>query len=724
MGGYETVTEPTRPILWNVPDWFREHFVSILGLIDLGVPFLLFGAWIGLIAWGLYRWLRLPPLGTGSVRERLDRIPERLKGALFDGVGQRVVVREPSGIAHLALYVGFVGLFAGTALVTLEFDTALEFYSGTFFNVYKLMMDVFGILLVNAAAYFLVRRLVDRPRPQLDEPPPEKMLPTAENLAGYTAPLTLLLLIGLTGFLLEGARIAANPRSFAGWGFVGASMGAVFRRAGTGTGFHATIWWVHIAIVLSFLYTMMLTKLRHMFIAPLNLFFRNLQPRGRLAPIKDFENAEKFGVSQVEEYNWKILLDMAACLECGRCTTNCPTVLTGKTLNPKKLVMTQREHLLDKSPVLLARKNGNPDAEYVGPDMITEVATEPAIWGCTTCGWCEEGCPVKIEHIQRIVDMRRHDVMMEGRFPEEAATAFKGMETQMNPWGLAYDKRAEWAEGLEVPLLSENPNADVLYWVGCAGSYDQRNQKVSKALVSILKAAGVNFAILGPEEACTGDPARRLGNEYLFATLAQQNIETLNRYQVKTIVTQCPHCFHTIANEYPDFGGKYQVVHTGEYVAELIAAGRIRPEQANETRVVYHDPCYMGRHNGKFEGARESLGSIPGVALAEIDQSKRRTVCCGAGGGCFWKEEHEGTRINLTRVAQLETANPETIAVGCPFCMTMIDDAVKAKSLEEQVRVRDLVEMVAESLPGAGGARPAEAAPEPTHGQHAKPAHH
>jgi Fe-S oxidoreductase len=720
------MTEQTRPIFWNAPEWFAHHWVNVLDLVYFGVPFLLFGLWAVTIAFGVWRWVRLVRLGQGSVKERLDRIPTRIASVLFDAFGQKIVVREPSGIAHLALYVAFVGLFFGTTIITVEADTKLEFYFGSFYVFYKFMMDVFGLVLVNACAYFLVRRLVDRPR-VLENPEPSKMLRTGENLAGYTVPLVLLMAIGLTGFVVEGARINAVPESSAGGAFVGASLAHVFGVFDLGVGFHKWIWWIHLVIVLTFLYTMTLTKLRHVFIAPLNLFFRNLAPRGRLNTITDFENAEKFGVNQVEEYGWKTLLDMAACLECGRCTINCPTVNTGKTLNPKKLVMSQREHLLAKHPAGFAIFGGESATDEAAAsrealaqaDMIKDVATEEAVWGCTTCGWCEEGCPVGIEHIQRIVDMRRYDVMTEGTFPSEAANALRGMETQSNPWGLASDKRAEWAADLEVPLYADHPTAEVLYWVGCAGSFDMRNQKVSRAFVGILKKAGVDFAILGPEEGCTGDPARRLGNEYLYVTLAQQNVETLNRYNPKKIVTQCPHCFHTIKNEYPDLGGNYEVVHTAEFLAELLDKGKIEPESPCGKRVVYHDPCYMGRHNGEFEGARQVLGAIPGVDLAEVAQSKRRTFCCGAGGGCMWKEEEHGTsRINLERVGQLETVDPETIAVGCPFCMTMLDDAVKSKNLEEQIRVLDLCEMVAQSLEP----KPEEAsAPAPAasgHGHH------
>ncbi len=351
--------------------------------------------------------------------------------------------------------------------------------------------------------------------------------------------------------LLEGARINAAQPKFTEWAYIGRNIASVEGTLGAGATFHRWLWLVHVLLVYGLLFCLPFTKLRHFLIAPINLFYRNLGQRGRLMPIKDFENAETFGVSQVEQYTWKQLLDMGACLECGRCTINCPTVNTGKVLNPKFLVISQREHLLDKAPFLLAARaaasrntsngaeshaaetagktaeaaDGAPVLEYRGPDMITEVAGEAAVWGCTTCGWCEEGCPVGIEHIQRIVDMRRYDTLMESRFPQQVTNAFRGIENQGNPWGLAQEKRAGWAEGLEIPLMAEveKPELlDVLYWVGCAGSYDERNQKVSRAFTSLMKQAGVRFAILGTEETCTGDPARRLGNEYLYSIVAGQ----------------------------------------------------------------------------------------------------------------------------------------------------------------------------------------------------------
>jgi Fe-S oxidoreductase len=692
----------TRPILWNVPVAFEVIMYGLLVLL------------IATFAYQGVHWFRIIRLGAPD--DRFDHPIRRALLAIRDAIGQGYVVRESWGWMHYAFYVSFVGLFIGTTIVAINsdvrdlfalFGVPLYFYYGDFYLWFKAAMDTFFLMLIVGVLAAGARRFVRRPQP-LDPPPQEKVLDNLENRLGYWFPLLMLVLVSITGLMLEGARINANPPGFVEWAYIGRRAGAIEGALGAGVTFHRWLWIVHVIFVYGLLFAFPLSKLRHFMFATANLYFRNLGPRGRLAPIKDFENAETFGVSQVEQYTWKQMLDMAACLECGRCTINCPTVNTGKPLNPKYLVIEQREHLLDKAPALIAARaaaaaNGDgavPALNYQGPDMVTEVATEPVIWGCTTCGWCEEGCPVGIEHIQRIVDIRRHLVLMESRFPQEATGAFKGIENQGNPWGLAQEKRADWAKGLEIPEMAEleDPtDIDVMYWVGCAGSYDERNQRVSRSFASLMKQAGVRFAILGKEETCTGDPARRLGNEYLYATVAALNIETLNRYKPRRIVTQCPHCFHNLKNEYSDFGGNYDVIHEGEFIDELIKAGRLRPHTKVPQRITYHDPCYMARHNRKWQGARDALGAIPGAELAEIDQSKERTFCCGAGGGCMWKEEQEGTRINQKRFDQLNEAKPETIAVGCPFCMTMMEDAVKSRSLEESMRVRDLAELIAES---------------------------
>jgi Fe-S oxidoreductase len=688
--------EVTRPILWNVPIGFQVLLYILLLLL---AAFYVYTA---------LRWYRLVALGTGE--DRFDQPLKRLWLAVRDALGQRAVVRESWGWMHYTLYVGFVGLFIGTTIVFINSDVRaflrlfginLYFYYGAFYLVYKAAMDTFFLLLIVGTLASAARRLLVRPG-VLAQPAPEKLNDNLENQLGYWFAALILALVAITGLMLEGARINAERPSFTEWAYLGRALARLEAAAGAGISFHRYLWLIHMLLVYLLLFSFAFSKLRHIFIAPINLFFRTLKPRGRLAPITDFENAETFGVSRVEQYTWKQLLDMASCLECGRCTINCPTVVTGKALNPKHLVIAQREHLLRRAPALLhsrgaadQQNNGN------GEDMVTQVATEPVIWGCTTCGWCEEGCPVGIEHIQRIVDMRRYLVLMESKFPQEATAAFKGIEVQGNPWGLDQSKRAEWAAGLDIPIMSalgDSHDVEVLYWVGCAGSYDERNQKVSRAFASLLRQAGVRFAILGAEEACTGDPARRLGNEYLYATVAANNVETLNRYKPRRIVTQCPHCYHNLKKEYPDYGGNFEVIHEGEFLDELVRTGRLTLSREIRQRVTYHDPCYMARHSSKWEGARGALGAVPGVTLTDVEQCKHRTFCCGAGGGGFWKEEErESMRINQKRFAQLTQANPRTLAVGCPFCMIMMEDAVKSRMLEDQVAVRDLAEIIAES---------------------------
>jgi Fe-S oxidoreductase len=699
----------TRQILWNVPVAFIVLMYALLALLVLA--FIYVGAY----------WYRRIALGAAA--DRFDQPIRRLWLALRDAVGQGYVVRENWGWMHYSFYTAFIGLTIGTTIVLINSDVRelaglfgfnLYFYQGEFYLFFKAFMDTFFLMLIGGVLAAAARRFLRRPR-LLAAPPADKMLDNLENYLGYWYPLLMLVLVGLTGLMLEGARINATHPNFTEWAYVGRRLGALEGALGAGPTYHRWLWLVHVLLVYGLLFAFPFSKVRHFLFAPVNLFFRNLGPRGRLTPIKDFETAETFGVSQVEQYTWKQLLDMSTCLECGRCTINCPTATTDKALNPKNLVITQREHLLAKAPYILAARANGAAAEggaeaaadgatptgLAGADMITEIATEQAVWDCTNCGWCEEGCPVGIEHIQRIDDMRRHLVLMESRFPQEATTAFKGIEVQGNPWGIAQEKRAEWAQGLDIPTMAEleDPSdIDVMYWVGCAGSYDERNQRVSRAFAGLMKQAGVRFAILGTEEMCTGDPARRLGNEYLYATMAAQNLETLNRYKPRRIVTQCPHCYHNLKKEYPDFGeAGWEVTHEAEFIDELIKAGRLKPTKEIARRVTYHDPCFMARHDRKWNSARRALGAIPGAEVAEVEQSRNRTYCCGAGGGCMWKEEVGHKRINAARFEQLTAAKPETVATGCPFCMTMMTDAMKARSLEESMEVRDLSELVAES---------------------------
>ncbi|TKC97061.1 (Fe-S)-binding protein [Polyangium fumosum] len=510
--------------------------------------------------------------------------------------------------------------------------------------------------------------------------------------------------------------------------------------------------WTHASLVLIFANVLPYSKHFHVITAVFNVFFRNVTPRGRLpmmAPsaeaigemvmkmAEEPAKAEPVGVNKIQDFTWKAILDFYTCTECGRCSDNCPAHKTGKLLSPKQLTLNLRDHLYDHDSVLIAQKHEadrvggalpRPDATTedngeVGPyrseseglqaqpsaeaadaskDLVANVIHPDVLWACTTCRACEEQCPVMISYVDKIVEMRRHLVLVKGEFPAQLNGPFQALEVNGNPWNLARMDRANWAEGLDVPMMSDNPKAEVLYWVGCAASYDDRAKKIARATARLLKEAGVDFAVLGQEETCTGDPARRAGNEYLFAMLAEQNVATLNGYKdqggVKKIITACPHCFNTILNEYPDFGAKFEVVHHTDYLLGLVAERKLSPKTPVKGKVVFHDSCYLGRYNDVYEQPRDILKSIPGVELVEAEGwNRNKGLCCGAGGAQFWMEEQNKDRVNVKRTLQLLQTEAKTIATACPFCQTMITDGLKAHGKEESVRQLDVSEILLES---------------------------
>ncbi len=496
--------------------------------------------------------------------------------------------------------------------------------------------------------------------------------------------------------------------------------------------------WLHSTLVLVFLNLLPHSKHFHVITAIPNVFLADLHPPGRLRPAAEstealMERVEKamdeeeggggapaVGYSRVEHFSWKDFLDFYTCTECGRCTDHCPAAQTGKRLSPKQLTLDLRNNLYARgsakgegslASAAASAEGGegesseNGAAERAGKappvDLVPDVIHPDVLWACTTCRACEARCPVSISYVDKIVQMRRHLVVMQGEFPAELNKPFEGMETNGNPWNLSRSDRGSWADGLEVPLAKDNPEAKVLYWVGCAASHDQRAQKIARSTAQLLKKAGVDFAILGDEETCTGDPARRAGNEYLFSMLAEANVEVLNAYQEqgkKQILTTCPHCFNTLLNEYPDFGGKYDVIHHTDYLLGLLAEGKLTPEKPVEGRVTYHDSCYLGRYNEIYDSPREILRRIPGVQVVEPEGTSRsKGLCCGAGGAQMWMEEQNKDRVNVKRTGQLLDTGAKTIASACPFCMTMLGDGLKAKEKEEQIRQLDVVELLHES---------------------------
>lgn len=493
--------------------------------------------------------------------------------------------------------------------------------------------------------------------------------------------------------------------------------------------------WTHSTLVLLFLNLLPYSKHFHIITSLPNVMFRSIQPAGRLpllaptaeaigekvmAAAEDPIKAAPVGVNKIEDFSWKAILDFYTCTECGRCSDNCPAHKTGKLLSPKQFTLDLRDHLYEHGESLVHEKSkldtageGLPRLEEEGAEaaaeappapkeLVTNVIHPDVLWACTTCRACEEQCPVMISYVDKIVDMRRHLVLVKGEFPSQLNGPFQALEVNGNPWNLARMDRANWTEGLDVKTMADNPKADILYWVGCAASYDDRAKKIARATARLLQAAGVDFAILGQEETCTGDPARRAGNEYLFAMLAEQNVATLNGYKdqggAKKIITACPHCFNTILNEYPDFGAKFEVVHHTDFLLGLVAEKKLKPTQAVKGKIVYHDSCYLGRYNGVYEQPRDILKSIPGVELVEAEGwNRNKGLCCGAGGAQFWMEEQNKDRVNVKRTLQLLQTEAKTIATGCPFCQTMISDGLKSHGKEESVKQLDVAEILLES---------------------------
>jgi Fe-S oxidoreductase len=452
-----------------------------------------------------------------------------------------------------------------------------------------------------------------------------------------------------------------------------------------------------VTVLLAFLNFLPHGKHFHVLLAIPNVFFQRLRPAQQVKRI-DFDTWDGesvLGVRDARQLSWKNAFDVYSCTECGRCRTVCPTVLTDKPLSHKQVNIDIKHHLAKASRPL---EQGRFDPDAPENLMVGGVLQPETVWACTTCGWCEQACPVFIENIPRLLEMRRYKVVMEADMPGELQRVFEGLESNQNPWGLGSDARADWAKGLGIPLWREKPDAEVLYWVGCAGSFDKRTQRVATAVAKVLRAAGVEFAILGNEEACTGDPARRLGNEYLFDMLAKQNVETLQKAAPRKVLSHCPHCFTTLKNDYAQYGLELDVEHHSTFLARLLREGRVKPSKQLDGSMTFHDSCYLTRHNGIVEEPREVLVHIGKQPLREMERSRDKGLCCGAGGGRFWMEEHIGTRINQLRFQDVKATGASTVATSCPFCLTMMDDAIKGEDKAAEVQARDIAELLADAL--------------------------
>jgi Fe-S oxidoreductase/nitrate reductase gamma subunit len=647
------------------------------------------------LAWSLSRKWQL--LMARSGRVVLGQWRERIRGLVVFAIGQKRMFQEPvAGVMHALIFWGFLVFSVRSLSLILEglargFE--LPLLRTGLGHAYLLTKEVFIVLVLAGVAVAAWRRLVTRPA-------------RLELSADAWVILGLIATLMVTDALADGARIAGGAPGPWAWTPVSAAVGGLF--AGTAPGslhaLYATAWWVHLAALYFFANYLPYSKHFHVYTSLPNVLLRPLDPPGRLVPmdLEHIEEGSTFGAQRITDLSWKQRLDLFSCTECGRCTVVCPTTITHKPLIPRDLTIALRDHLNASAKEIIGEPGaapGTPARELAGDVIATDV-----IWACTSCRWCEEACPLFISYVDRIVEMRRHLVLEKATFPEEAEPAFRGMEVNGNPWQLAAETRADWAKGLGVPLAAEGGEFEYLFWVGCAGSFDDAGKRTSQAFARLLQRAGVSFAILGPEESCTGDAARRLGNEYLFQTLAQANVETLNRYGVKKIVTNCPHCFNTLANEYGDFGGHFEVMHGTQLLAKLLAEGKLRFTKEVRRELTYHDPCYLGRTNGEFQAPRAILAAIPGLTLKEAPLSGRKAMCCGAGGGRMWLEEKLGERINQVRVRQLQASGCRDVAVACPFCAVMVGNGQQELG-QEDAKTFDVVELAAQALGGdAAGA--------------------
>jgi Fe-S oxidoreductase/nitrate reductase gamma subunit len=656
--------QATRDVFWNIGHAWVMYVLLVPTAAAAG--------------YGLYRRWRL--WRQGQPECRFDRPMRRLALVVQHGLLQQRTWRNHyPGALHALVFWGFIILTIATTVVLVDYDLGLPVMRGWFYLVFQsLIVDLFGALACAGVAMAAWRRWVGKP---------------PELVASAEASLILIVIaaILITGFLVEGWRIAVTADHWGAWSPLGWLVAHASRpllgvealeRA------HRFTWWLHMLLVFGFLAWAPYTKMVHAVTGVLNLYTARLEPVGAALKLLDFDRVETLGVNSLAGLTWKDLLDLDACTQCGRCTAACPAHRVGKSLSPRDLIL-DLQHL--------SHQRSDRSEPIIG---ATPALAPEALWACTTCAACMEACPVMIEPLPKIVDMRRHLVMEQAEFPGTMQDAMASLEARGHPLTGSRFSRVDWADGLPVPVphAGEAGTIDVLLWVGCGGALVERNQRVVRALVQLLHRAGVKFAILGRDETCTGDPARRIGQEFLFQTLARSNIATLNRHGVREIVTACPHCFNTLRHEYPSLGGTFEVTHHSEYLARLVESGRLSPRPGRAAGATFHDPCYLGRHNGIYDAPRRLLERSVAAAPVEMEQSRRNSFCCGGGGGLSFVDEPAGQRVNQERARQALATGADVIAVGCPFCLTMLEDGVNHCKGDRDLRVLDVAELLWETV--------------------------
>ena len=686
----------TREVFENVPGSIKFAFYLVIPLV------LIYGS--VLFANRVKNWER----GTPDNRSTNKSNAKSRFSDFRSGVYMKTLLRDPAaGVMHSLMYFPFLILLAVTTVLEInhQLPESLKFLHGDVYRAYTAVGDIAGVLFLIGVVWALLRRYG-----------PKRFRPYRIRIKSkpeHAVVLLIFLAIGVTGFGAEAFRIALvepTARSAETWSVIGYPLAKIIDRseslANNAHGWHQ-FWWIsHVVSFIAFLALLPITMIRHMFTSPLNMYLKDRdRPKGAMKPLPDLMETEleSFGASVIEDFTWKQLLDTDSCTMCGRCTSVCPAHATGKPLDPREIVLKTGEVMAATGDPVVSPPLGL-DAEIsISAESMFERVTPEELWACTSCKACDEICPVNIEILDKILDMRRYLSLMESNFPTELGNAYRSMENSGNPWGLSQGSRTEWADDLEGVKIIEGGEpleSEFLYWVGCAGSFDDKNKKVSRAMAQLLSLANVSFSILGPSEMCTGDPARRSGNEYIFQMLAAQNIETLNSMGVKKIITQCPHCFNTLGNEYPQLGGHYEVIHHSQLLEWLIEQGKLDMSNAElNERLVYHDSCYLGRHNDVYQAPRKVVASIGGLEVVEAERQGTKGMCCGAGGGRMWMEENTGKNINVERSQELLATGADRIATACPFCFVMIDDGVKGEGVDEdEVKVGDIAIHLLEAL--------------------------
>lgn len=673
-----------REILWN------------LSPATATIMYVLFGIVLLIMGYGFYRRLGVYRSGREEYEDRIDNPEQRLLFVFKEGILQRKTIAWPFGGAmHLMIYSGFIALFIATCIVALQYDFGFQILQGRFYAFFEVFSDAFGLVLIAGVMIAAFRRYVLK-------------LPGLTRGGDDLLQILLLLSIAITGYLVEGFRIAATTPQSAVYSFGGSAVASIVSGAEREEllSAHRILWWAHLILAFGWIAAIPFSKTVHFIAGPLNMFFKTSRPKGALQPIPNIEDQEKLGALKVKDLSWKSLLSADACTKCGRCQDVCPAYNTEKSLSPREIVLKTKRNMTNAFYTSLVpmktavdKKTGKP----VFPDLVEsentpETVTPQEIWECTTCGACVHECPVSIEHIDMIMEMRR-GLVFESKVPESARFTLSKLMNTGNPWGLPQDDRSDWMRGFDVPVASEKKKFEYLYWVGCFGAYDVRNQKVTQAVIDILHRSGTDFAVLGQEETCCGDPARRLGEEGLFQFgFVETNREVFKKYEVNKIITQCPHCFNSFRNEYTQFGIDFdRVLHHTEFIDEVMKNGKIKPSKTVNTIFAIHDSCYLGRHNDVYESPRGAIAKVPGITVNEMEKSGERGFCCGAGGGGMWFEE-AGTRINVHRLDQAINTGANGICTSCPYCLTMFDDGIKGKDMEESFAARDVAEIVSQSL--------------------------